>query len=296
MITLKGTSTDTSLTITLNTYKNPISTLGTEDYEILVYQSAAKEASEDPLDSYTESCTGGCSTLSAAAITATISSDSVVVGAEEATFSFKFTSTLGLVKGGYLTVAFPKIKTYSTTYPSLLTETSTCTAVSTNLNTLTCALQTDKMTMKISNTVSSATTGTFQFTISDVENPYTTKPLSGFVLRNYHSDGGVIEEDSDFSISGITESADIITAVVSVSSSSIVEEESIFTFRFQSPVPLSEDCEVKITFPSNVVLATSGITRYSGKNAFKSASVSSVTGQVVTIDGCPTGESYSAST
>jgi len=51
MITLKGTSTDTSLTITLNTYKNPISTLGTEDYEILVYQSAAKEASEDPLDS-----------------------------------------------------------------------------------------------------------------------------------------------------------------------------------------------------------------------------------------------------
>jgi len=41
----------------------------------------------------------------------------VVVGAEEATFSFKFTSTLGLVKDGYLTVAFPKIKTYSTTYP-----------------------------------------------------------------------------------------------------------------------------------------------------------------------------------
>lgn len=198
LVTINGNSADTSLTIALNTYVNPISTQGTEDYEILVYQSAADEASGNDLDSYTQNCSGGCSTLTPAAITATVSSDSVVVGEEEATFSFQFASTLSLVPGGYLTVTFPVIKTYSTEYPSLLTETSTCTALSGNLNKLTCELQTDGITMKISNTVSPATTGTFQFTISDVDNPYTTKPLSGFVLRNFHSDGGIIEADTNF--------------------------------------------------------------------------------------------------
>jgi len=291
-VTIAGTSEDTTTTVKFKTYKNPYSTSATESYFISIL-----DATGTILDTYETDCSGDCNTLTGASIAVTVSSDSTQVGSSDATFTFAFTNSLKMVSGGTLKVAFPTLKTFTTSYPSLLTSTSTCAKVSTNLSSITCKVETDGLTMTISNLVSADTTGTFSFTIKNVDNPYSTKPLSGFSLKIYDSDGsGVIEQDSDFTLSGITVSTDIDDPTVSVASSNEVEESSQLTIRFAGPVPITADCRVVITIPDDFEVSTSGYGFQSRSGLFTDATYYSVSGQVVTIKACPSGQSYQTGT
>lgn len=158
VVSIAGTSKDNSVTVTFATYKNPISTSGTDKYTISIL-----DAGDNTLASYVNDCTGACSTLTAAGISVTVTSDSNQVGSANAIFTFEFTNALGLVAGGTIQVKFPEIKTYTTNYPSLLTSISTCKEVSSNLESITCRVETDGVTMTISNLVNTDTIGTFRF-------------------------------------------------------------------------------------------------------------------------------------
>lgn len=86
--------------------------------------------------------------------------------------------------------------------------------------------------------------------------------------------------------------SEITTSSVAVSSPSTIEEDSYLTLRFAGPVPIAEDCQVVITIPADFAVATSGFGFQSRSGLFTRGSYDSVSGQVVTINGCPTGESY----
>jgi hypothetical protein len=149
--------------------------------------------------------------------------------------------------------------------------------------------------MTISSLVDTTTTGDFEFTISNVDNPYSAYGATGFALVIYDSDGaGNIEKASSFDLGGITTAADLTSVQISVASSTTVEESSFTTILIYGPLPYEADCQVIITFPDTFTIESNGYSVYAGSNAFQDADITDVTGNVVTIDACPTGESFAA--
>ncbi|CAI2377119.1 unnamed protein product [Moneuplotes crassus] len=246
-LTLGGTQlTNSFFQVDISNVVNPPSTTQTPTFLF-----RTEDSSGTILDQQTSNIILVASSGSLSSITFTPTSQ--VVG-ETTTLAVSFKNTHTLIAGGKIKVTFPKWNPGALLASQRLSMIETgfaVTSVSTNLNSgsLTATFTNDVLTISNAITADIAGGSTVSFTVTNFKNPISTATHSGFSIDTTDSSDGVI--DSGSGTIRITTSSAVYNAAFSASTTSQVQENSVFRVTFQVPVPLESGCIVEIKFPSD---------------------------------------------
>ncbi len=145
----------------------------------------------------------------------------------------------------------------------------TCTGTSPLKTSLTCSYSYATQILSISDiTASTINSGAaISFTVSDITNPYSEAPKTGFILTTMSSLGCSIDSISTLSLQ-VTEWAQLTQPqILRTDGITDVSEESIFSASFNVPLPVDSGCRLRIYFPTDMPLTTA-LTTVSGFNLF----------------------------
>lgn len=165
-------------------------------------------------------------------------------------------------------------------------------------STLSCSYNTGSRRLTIGPGIATSDTAggsSFSFTISNVNNPYTTFPTEGFEIYTADIEGGLIDY-AEFTFE-VSEATSFSYAYVSPSNDpGIVEEQNHLVFTFKLPIPISGNCIMEIVFPDSMPVTSDVTTTLSGTGIFNSATSNSIdiANNKVYVNGCTAKTSWSA--
>lgn len=238
-ITLAGPLTPSSVTVTINSVKNPPAVMTTSSFKIISYYDSL-------FDSLVDTVTTGITlTSSANAITiASVTPSSTQVN-QVTSYTFSITLNDPITMGGYFDLIFPSQVTFSS---------PTLTILSSSMeNTCTLNVQ-SSTTIRFSSCFSTAnrTTATpLSFSLSSIKNPSTFAQSSAFTLNTYDSAGRMINFQSS-QLSSLTVTMDTeasLTASISLASN-IVHTSTTYTFDVTFSVTHVTGDKLIVTLPT----------------------------------------------
>ncbi|CAI2378427.1 unnamed protein product [Moneuplotes crassus] len=183
----------------------------------------------------------------------TLTPASQVVG-ETTTLTLSFQNTHTIMTGGKIKVTFPKWNPGALLDSQKLSMIETgfaITSITTNLNSgsLSATFTNDVLTLSNAVTSDIAAGSTITFSVTNFKNPISTATHSGFTVQTTDSSDGII--DTGTATIRITTASAVYNGAFTASTTSVVQENSVFRVIFQVPVPLESGCIVEIKFPTD---------------------------------------------
>lgn len=225
----------------------------------------------------------GVSSGSITSITINHDSSNPTVGASGATLFFSVTVPHQVPTTGTMTIYFPPQPVSGNNVVS----SPTCTqSGGTMSGSLSCSYSTSNQILTLSNMLTTAKSGEFNFTVSGITNPISLAPVTGILVKTFASSGGTIDTGSG---SWSVPTAATLTGVTwGLSGSTQVSTLSSMQFFYSLPFPVEANSVIEFTFPSDITVSSS-LTSYTGKGIFVSGtSFTTKTSSVVKVSGSTT--------
>lgn len=105
------------------------------------------------------------------------------------------------------------------------------------------------------------------FTVTNIINPYSTAPKTGFVLSTQDSTGGYIDQYTLMTYTVTDWGSLSFPGIGRLDSSTTVGDPSSLVATFTVPYPVDTGCRLRIEFPSDMPV-TSTLTSVSGTTLF----------------------------